>query len=111
MFEDTIAELISGIKEVHLSRQQVLDKIEIPAQSSLGDIAFPCFFLASKLKRNPNEIAKELAEKINRKKPSEIEKVEVKGSYINFFINKKILAERILKDILNQKESYGREKV
>lgn len=111
MFEDTIAELISRIKEVHLSKQEILDKIEIPSQSDLGDIAFPCFFLASKLKRNPAEIAKELAEKISKKKPSEIEKVEVKGSYINFFINKKILAENIVKDILKQKDDYGREKI
>jgi len=111
MFEDTIAELIGQIKEVHLSKQEILDKIEIPSQSDLGDIAFPCFFLASKLKRNPAEIAKELAEKISKKKPSEIEKVEVKGSYINFFINKKILAENIVKDILKQKDDYGGEKI
>lgn len=111
MFEEKIAELLSSIKEVGLSKQEIFGKIEKPPQSEMGDAAFPCFSLASKLKKNPHQIAKELAEKINRKKPPEIEKVEVNGSYLNFFINKKILAEKTIKEILMQKENYGKSSI
>lgn len=108
MFEEKVVELLSSIKEVNLSKKEVLEKLEKPPENEMGDIAFPCFFLAAKLKKNPAAIAKEIAEKASKKKPSEIEKIEVNGAYINFFTNKNILTEKIVKDIIKQKEGYGK---
>ncbi len=88
-----------------LLKKEVGDvKLEIPPDSSMGDYALPCFSLAAALKKNPVEIAKELAKKIKSKY---IEKIEVKGPYLNFFVNKNILSSDTVAKILKEKERYG----
>ncbi|MGD9275613.1 MAG: arginine--tRNA ligase [Candidatus Pacearchaeota archaeon] len=82
--------------------------IEIPPNPEMGDFAFPCFSLSKIFKKNPNEIAKDLKQKI--KLNSEIEKIETKGAYLNFFINKKDFAEEIIKRILNEKQNFRKQK-
>ncbi|MAH47994.1 hypothetical protein CMI37_19385 [Candidatus Pacearchaeota archaeon] len=90
-----VVELI--LKEVGLSRGEVEELVEVPPQDDLGDYAFPCFALAKKEKKNVMLIAEELAEKIRRDGlPKEISNVDFKGGYVNFFIDKKILAARVL---------------
>ena len=42
---------------LELTIQEIEKYIEIPPNSLMGDFAFPCFFLSSKLKTAPNEIA------------------------------------------------------
>ena len=103
-------QLISNLlaKELKLKQEEISNLIEIPPSSKLGDFAFPCFILASKYKKNPNQIALELTKKI--KLPKEIEKIENKGAYLNFFTNKKILAQKTIKEILTKKDKFGRGK-
>lgn len=99
MFEEEIKKIlkkITGLKEIVL---------EIPPDDSLGDYSFPCFGLAKQQKRNPTEIASELKNKI--KKTNSIEKIEIKGPYLNFFVNKQELAGITIRTILKQKEKYG----
>ena len=60
--------------------------------------------MAKTLKKNPVEIAKELASKIKSKY---IEKIDVKGPYLNFYVNKGILAKDTVNEILKKKEKYG----
>src|SRR3989344_6379547 len=95
-------------KEVELNPREIESLIEIPPSSELGDYAFPCFVLAKKLKKAPVEIAKSLERKI--KLPKELEKIEAKGPYLNFFVNKKILAEQVIEEIFKQKDNYGKTK-
>ncbi|MBI2129765.1 arginine--tRNA ligase [Candidatus Woesearchaeota archaeon] len=78
--------------------------LEIPPDNSIGDYAFPCFSLSKIYRKNPVEIANELRSKLEKEKISFIEKVEAKGPYVNFFINKKFLAEEAIK--INQ--DFGR---
>src|SRR3989344_2276532 len=92
-------------KEIPLKEKEIENLIEIPWSSELGDYAFPCFALSKKLKKSPNEIAKELKEKI--KLSSEIERIEVVGAYLNFFVDKKAFARRIIKKILKEKKEFG----
>ncbi len=96
------------IKATKLKRHEIESLVEIPPNPKLGDYAFPCFELVKKLKKNPGEIARELAEKIKPEK--EISKIKVVDAYINFFINKKTLAESVVRKILKEKENYGRKK-
>src|SRR3989344_606520 len=91
-------------KETSLSEKELESLLEIPPSPALGDFAFPCFVLSKKLKKNPNEIAQSLAEKIPKKG---FEKVEAKGPYLNFFVDKNTLAEKTLSEILKKKEKYG----
>jgi arginyl-tRNA synthetase len=93
-------------KEISLPEKEIEKLIEIPPDSSLGDFAFPCFSLSKILKRNPNEIAENLKSKL--KLPREFEKVEVKGAYLNFFVNKKIFSEKTITKILKEKNNFGK---
>lgn len=81
------------------------DMLETPPDSAMGDVAFPCFVLAKGQKRNPGEIATELAAKMA---PTElIERIEAKGPYVNFYVR----SEAFMKDVFEQlkvaKEKYG----
>src|SRR3989344_2797055 len=106
--KDIIINSLSKI--LKLNKQEISNLIEIPKDSTLGDFAFPCFTLAKSLKKNPVEIAKGLASKINSKQSSDFEKVAAIGPYINFFINRNALAEQTIKEIQTQKDKYGSSK-
>jgi len=93
-------------KEVKLPEKEIDSLIEIPPNSEMGDFAFPCFTLSKEFKKSPNQIAEDLKKKI--KLPKEIFSVEVAGPYLNFFINKKIFAEKLIKEISKQKEDFGK---
>ena len=101
--KQTISNLLS--KQINLSKKEIESTLEIPPSPELGDYAFPCFSLAEKLKKNPNQIANELVKKISSK---DFEKIEAKGPYINFFIDRKKLANQILARILKEKDKFGK---
>jgi len=103
--KDIIVKALS--KEVKLSKEEIEKLIEIPSSSELGDYAFPCFSLAKEMKKNPVHIAKEIARKINLK---EFEKIEERGPYVNFFIDRKSLALDTISQIIKEKEKYGSSK-
>lgn len=86
-------------------KYEVYDLIEIPPDYSLGDYALPCFTLAKQLKKNPVQIAQELSAKLKPK--GVIEKITPTGPYVNFFIKKDALAEKVLTEISKEKECYG----
>lgn len=98
--------IISTLQKItDLKKEEIEKLLEIPPDTSLGDYSFPCFILAKSLKKNPNEISISLSQKLPSIK--EIEKVQVIGPYINFFLNKKILADLTLKKIFKEKDKYG----
>ena len=93
MFKEQIIKLLE--KETRLRKEEIENLIEIPPNPELGDFAFPCFILSKKEKKAPNQIAEHYSK--NLKLPKEIESVKAAGPYLNFFINKKILAQEIIK--------------
>lgn len=102
MFKKEVVTLLE--KEVKPEKGEIINLIEIPPPD-LGDYSFPCFTLAKKFRKNPIEIAKDLAVKI---KPTKIiERIEAAKGYVNFFIKKNVLAERVLGGILKGKEKFG----
>ena len=78
--------------------------LEKPPKEVAADLALPCFSLAKKLKKNPIEIAKEIAAKF--KKGVYIEKVEAVGPYVNFYAK----WEKLSKDVVSSagKPSFGK---
>ena len=78
--------------------------IEKPKNQLHGDLAFPCFALAKVKRKSPNSIAQELSGKIQS---AIFEKVEVAGAYLNIFLNKRLVSEDIITEIIEQKENYG----
>ncbi len=103
-FKSKIAEKISDITQISIEELQ--NFIEIPPDSSMGDYAFPCFKLAKTLRKAPPVIANEIAEKIEIDGKI-IEKVEIQGGYLNFFINKTELIKTVLEEFENKKELFG----
>lgn len=93
------------VKETKLSREEVDKLIEVPPDEKLGDYAFPCFVLARPLKKNPVQIARELAGHITL--PSAFTKVEASGPYLNFFVNGAFVAQSVLSAVFKQKKKYG----
>jgi arginyl-tRNA synthetase len=86
--------IISDEIQKHFEIDDLASMLEVPQDDSMGDFALPCFKLARFLKKAPPMIASEIAEKFEA--PTGIEKVEVKGGYLNFFIDKR----RFIKDTL-----------
>ena len=103
-FKKKIAEEIS--KTVNIEKEEIETYIEKPIDNKNGDYAFPCFRLAKELKKAPPIIANEIKEKIELD-TSIIEDVQVVGGYLNFYINKELMIEEVLKEIEN-KEEYGK---
>ena len=106
-FKNEIAKEIS--KATEIEQNEIEGYIEIPKDQNNGDYAFPCFRLAKTLKKAPQAIAEEIKEKIEIDN-NIIEKIEVLGGYINFYINKKLLAKEVLEEIAN-KEEYGKSEI
>ena len=105
-FKQIIAKQISKIIEIN--EKELESYIEMPKDSKNGDYAFPCFRLAKELRKAPPVIANEIKEKIEQ--VDDIEKIEVAGGYLNFFVNKTALAEEVLGEI-SKTEQYGESKV
>ena len=93
-------------EKISVSEDEIIKLIEIPPSTDLGDFAFPCFFLASRLKISPQDIALQIRKKI--KEPREFQDIQTKGPYINFFLNRKQLAEDLIYQILNERENFGK---
>jgi arginine--tRNA ligase len=105
-FKQIIAKQIS--KTININEKELESYIETPKDSKNGDYAFPCFRLAKELRKAPPAIANEIKEKIEA--VEEIEKIEVAGGYLNFFINKTILAKEVLEEI-SKAEQYGKSEI
>lgn len=105
-FKQIIAKQIS--KTIEINEKELESYIETPKDSKNGDYAFPCFRLAKELRKAPPAIASEIQEKIEL--TDEIEKVDVAGGYLNFFINKATLAEEVLGEI-STTEQYGKSRI
>ncbi|MBS4216423.1 arginine--tRNA ligase [Neobacillus rhizophilus] len=103
-FKKELAEVLHQALEGELASQNIEQLIEKPKNQDHGDLAFPCFSLAKLKRKAPNLIAQELSEKIQS--PT-FEKIEVVGAYLNVFLNKKLVAEQIINNIINEKGQYG----
>lgn len=90
---------------INLDSNLIEEFIEIPKDGANGDYAFPCFKLAKELKKAPLVIANEIKENIQIDS-NIVEKVDVVGGYLNFYINKQLLVKETIQEIQNN-ESYG----
>ena len=102
-FKKIIAEKIA--KAAELDANEIVNYIEIPPNTDMGDFAFPCFKLAKTLRKAPPAIAAELKEKIEV--DENIEKIEIAGGYLNFYINRLVITASVLKEIENAGDRYG----
>lgn len=96
--------LSSKIEDI--KSEDIISMIEIPPNSDMGDYAFPCFKLAKIFRKSPNQIAQELSSQFE--KPDFIEKIENAGGYVNFYINKTLVAKQMIDEVFEKKEDFGK---
>ena len=107
-FKKEIAKILSKITNIDVNELE--GYIETPPDENMGDYAFPCFRLAKKLKKAPPVIAVELKEKIEAENEI-LEKVEVVGGYLNFYISKTALIRNTLEEVNKSGEEYGKSNI
>jgi arginyl-tRNA synthetase len=95
-------------QKINLTEKEIEKIIEIPPSNEMGDYSFPCFFLAEKLKQGPEQIALEIREKIGNPPVMNFEDIQTSGAYINFFVNRKDFARKLVWEVLIQKEKFGK---
>ena len=98
---DILAPQIEG-----LEKEEIMSMIETPADSKMGDYAFPCFKLAKILRKAPPMIAKSIAEDI--REDSVFERVESVNAYVNMFISKEEFAKEVVDEVIEKGDDYGR---
>ncbi|MDO8517400.1 MAG: arginine--tRNA ligase [Nanoarchaeota archaeon] len=104
--KEVILKLIEKELKGKLKKEEIEKLIEIPPSDKMGDYSFPCFSLAKIEKKSPLLIAEELKEKIQL--PIEISNTDAKAGYLNFFVNKKMLAKKILEKIIKENKNFGK---
>ncbi len=105
-----VAKLIQGAlksNKIKLSLEEIEILIEIPPSHEMGDYSFPCFSLASKLKQNPHEVALMIREKIGTEPATDFDDIQTQGPYVNFFLDRKNMARKIVWDAITFKEKFG----
>lgn len=106
-FKQIIGQAIA--KVTNLNEEELESYIEKPKDQKNGDYAFPCFKLAKELRKAPAIIANDIQEKIEIDK-EKIEKIEVVGGYLNFYINKNAITKEVLEKV-ELDEEYGKSKI
>lgn len=107
-YRDIIASEIFS-EELGLSKDEIKSMIEIPSDESMGDFAFPCFRLAKTMRKSPQIIAADIAEKISV--CNIFFKVEQVNAYVNVFINPSHIAENVVYEINKLGLEYGKSEI
>ena len=96
-----LAKVING-----LDQDAILNLLEQPKSSDLGDIAFPAFSLAKVERKAPQAIAADIVEKLDT---TYFEKVVATGPYVNFFLNKAEISGQVIKEVIKEGADYGQQ--
>lgn len=108
-FKNLVAkDLLNCLKSIspdlELTANDLISMFEYPPDSSLGDIAFPCFKLSRIFRKAPPLIASEISEKFSS---SVVSKAQAVNGYLNIFVNNEYLVKNVLLEIEDKKEKYG----
>ncbi|MCO5144219.1 MAG: arginine--tRNA ligase [Oligoflexia bacterium] len=108
-FFTTVSRIIlNNIDPDLFSESEIQSSLERPQNADHGDIAFPCFVLAKKLKKAPVQIAKELEQKLvsSISSTEDLASCLATGPYLNFKLSPKALC-KIVNQVLIEKDSFG----
>jgi len=99
-----IAKSIAEALNNELSIIEIQNLLEKPKKLDLGDLAFPCFTLAKKLRKSPRSIASDIKNNISC---DCIQAVQVVGGYVNIFYHQPTITQQVLSKIIKEKNLYG----
>jgi len=100
MFEKEVRKFIK--EKTKFSSDDIL--LERPRVEGQGDLSFPCFRIAGKLKKKPTDAAIEIASLLRKSLPPIIKRIDVLGGYVNFFFDNMMLAMQAVKEALEGKQ-------
>ena len=87
-----------------LSAEELYSMLEYPPESTMGDIALPCFRLSRTLRRSPVQIAEMLCDGFSCE---EICAASAINGYLNFKIDSTVFAKRVVGEIEELGARYG----
>ena len=99
-----VASHINEVTNGELGLETCLSLIEIPKNKAHGDLSFPCFSLAKLWKQSPQTISQSLTDDLN---DDRYENVVALGPYVNFFLDKKTISQKVMNTILKDEHRYG----
>lgn len=104
--QEALKEIVTALKKSIGKKYTVtLGNLSTPPNTKFGDVAFGCFEMAKGQKRNPAELATELAAKLE---PGKLfHKVVAVGPYVNFTLSEEAFTEKVLKEVKRLKLNYG----
>ena len=102
-FKLEIAKLIA--KAANLDEKEIVQALEVPPETDMGDFAFPCFRLAKQMKQAPPAIAENIRTQIDM--PEFLDNVVVTGAYLNFFVNRAYYAKVVINEVASKAEKFG----
>lgn len=103
-YKEIIANDLSTQLSEHLTEKEIFDLLEEPKNADFGDLAFPTFQLARVFRKNPADIAMELATEFSS---SVVSETKVVGPYLNFFLDKVKVSSDVLTNIITNETDYG----
>ena len=104
LISEKIVEKIAQFGASELDASAIADMLEYPPDTTMGDIALPCFKMSKTLRRSPVQIAAAIAEGFEC---DVVESAEAMGGYFNIKISNKYLEDKVLPEILKKGEGYG----
>lgn len=93
MLMDKVVSLLEPLLD--LSREEIEAMVEVPPRPEMGDLAFPCYTLAKRMRKAPAVISAELAANMTS---SEL-RAEAAGPYINFYFDRTNMASAMLNSL------------
>ncbi len=100
-----ISEAIGAlVTDAGFTVEDIVTMLEYPPDTSMGDVAFPCFRLSKLMRMAPPKIAAALAEKTADFEAGTSQAV---GGYLNFKISDSYLAGHVLHEIEEKGTKYG----
>ncbi len=98
-----VLQKIKKLFDIEVSLYELAQVFSSPPEKEWGHWALSCFFLSKQLKKNPTEIAQQIANDFDGSQV--FERVLSKGPYVNFFFQKEFLKNNLL-NILKTGEAF-----
>ncbi len=99
--QQIVAMLSAALPDVPVAAAEL---VQTPNRE-MGDLAFACFGAAKALKKNPAQVAKDVAAALTPK--GLIAKAAAAGPYVNFFFDRKSFSAATLDEMFAAPDSYG----
>lgn len=96
---ETLADAISASANFNVPVHDIVK----PPKPEMGDFAWGAFSVAKEAKKNPAELAREIANELKTAQLKLVERVEAMGPYVNFFLS----TEHLTRDLFMEMDTTG----